>query len=120
MLGWFSAIVTGDDLPPDAVAQDSYSRAISQLSVAPGNAMAIDDSDAGVTAASRAGLKVVATPGIYTSSGAFRAARVVLSDLGQPSQPFDIIQGPDLPFSFITVESLKTLASDVCFAEWAT
>ena len=75
--------------------------------------IAIDDSARGVRGAASLGLGVVATPGIYTSSENFDDAWIVLSDLGHPAEPFNILRGPELPHDFICIEALEALQRSV-------
>jgi len=92
-LGWFTSLKTSENagLPPDARAL--YRSTLRDLGLKGSRTVAIDDSDAGVQAAADCGIAVVATPGIYTSSNRFDMARLVVSDLGQPAEPFTVLRG---------------------------
>lgn len=107
--GWFDVVVTGDDMKPVSRPQDAYRAALERLRLPAAQVIAIDDSARGVRGAAALGLGVVATPGIYTSSEKFDDAWIVLSDLGRPAEPFNILRGPQIPHDFITIEALEAL-----------
>jgi HAD superfamily hydrolase (TIGR01509 family) len=58
----FEIIVTGDDVERAKPAPDIYLLACERLGVAPGDALALEDSASGVAAAKAAGLTVVGVP----------------------------------------------------------
>jgi HAD superfamily hydrolase (TIGR01509 family) len=60
--GEFQAIVTADDVEKRKPAPDIYLEATRRLKVAPGRAVAIEDSAPGLVSATAAGLKTVAIP----------------------------------------------------------
>lgn len=62
MLGWFDAVVAGDDVAEPKPAPDIYLRACELLGVEPHRALALEDSPSGVAAARAAGLHVVGIP----------------------------------------------------------
>lgn len=72
--GAFDALATADDVPRVKPDPALYRLALERLAVAPGEALAIEDSLHGATAARRAGLRVVVTPNEVTRSQAFPAA----------------------------------------------
>jgi HAD superfamily hydrolase (TIGR01509 family) len=58
----FDAIVTSDDVEHPKPAPDLYLLACERLGVAPGEALALEDSPAGIAAAKAAGLTCIAVP----------------------------------------------------------
>jgi len=62
LLGVFDAIVTSDDVQSAKPAPDLYLLACERLGVAPGEALALEDSASGVAAAKAAGLTCIAVP----------------------------------------------------------
>jgi HAD superfamily hydrolase (TIGR01509 family) len=54
--GRFSVVVTGDEVPRGKPAPDIYLETARRLQVAPGACVAVEDSEAGILAASRAGM----------------------------------------------------------------
>lgn len=108
-LGWFGAIVAGEDGGAPKPAPDGYLAACAQLGVAPADALAIEAAPRGVVAARAAGLTVIASPGRGSHPRDLTGAALVLSDLGDPGQPFDVLHGDPGHFGHITIEALHGL-----------
>jgi len=109
-LGWFDCVRTRDDCPGQPDAAGPYSATVQAMALNPHHCLAIDDSDEGAAAAAAAGLRVLATPGIYTSSHRFHGAGLVLSDLGRPDAPFDVIRGNAHGHQFASLTALQDWA----------
>ena len=77
--GVFSCADPGTPGKPDPFV---YSRACADLGVAPADAVAIEDSTHGVTAAITAGLRCIAAPGPITKTMDFSHATLHTEDLG--------------------------------------
>lgn len=86
-LQWFSVIATGDVVARKKPAPDIYRLALDALGLAPWQAIAIEDSQVGVQAATAAGLVTIATPTRWTATQNFDAADLVLASLGDPGAP---------------------------------
>lgn len=83
--GWrarFGAIVAGDAVARKKPAPDVYLEALRRLRVRAADAVAFEDSAAGVESAWRAGLAVVATPSHWLAGDDLSAADLVLEHLG--------------------------------------
>ena len=74
----FEAIVTADDVEHAKPAPDIYLRACALLGVAPSDAVALEDSASGVTAAKAAGLTCIAVP-LFAETDVSAADRVIES-----------------------------------------
>ena len=74
----FDAIVTSDEVARAKPAPDIYLRVCELLGVAPGEALALEDSPSGVAAAQAAGLRVIGVPQ-YAETDLSAADRVVSS-----------------------------------------
>jgi HAD superfamily hydrolase (TIGR01509 family) len=74
----FDTIVTSDDVEHPKPAPDIYLLACERLGVAPGDALALEDSASGVTAAKAAGLTCIAVP-MFTETDVSAADRVIAS-----------------------------------------
>ena len=72
----FDAIVTSDDVEHPKPAPDLYLLACERLGVAPEDALALEDSSSGVTAAKAAGLTCIAVPQ-YAETDVSAADRVI-------------------------------------------
>lgn len=105
-LDWFDVIVTADDFDEIPTPLQAYAKLTSRLKVDPNSCIAIEDDQDGVDAAALSGFRVIATPGLYTGLGDFSRASLVVSDLGRPSDPFEVIQGNLMHASFVSVPVL--------------
>jgi len=78
---YFDAILTGDDVTHTKPAPDIYLLALEQLGVPASEAIAFEDTPAGVTSAATAGIAVYAVPNEYTRELQFPEARAIFSTL---------------------------------------
>jgi len=90
---WFEVIAAGDIVPAKKPAPDIYFWALDKLKLDAANCLALEDSENGVRASVGAGLKTVVTVNDYTLDHDFPGVVAVLSDLGEPGQPFNLISG---------------------------
>lgn len=89
--GWsayFDCVVAGDQVAQKKPAPDVYLACLVQLGIEAAEAVAIEDSPAGIAAARAAGIAVLAAPGLYTLGQDFSAAQAVVPDLGEPERPW--------------------------------
>lgn len=90
----FRAVVAGDQVAKKKPAPDVYERCLALLRIAPREAIAVEDSPAGVTSARQAGIFVLATPSVYTAGKDFSQADVLVPGLGDPAEPWhDAVPG---------------------------
>ncbi|MGB0682515.1 MAG: HAD-IA family hydrolase [Magnetovibrionaceae bacterium] len=80
-LSWFDVIGAGDVVPAKKPAPDIYQYVLAQLNLGPEEALAIEDSEAGLKSARAAGIPSVVTESIYTNGGDFDGAAAVLPHL---------------------------------------
>jgi HAD superfamily hydrolase (TIGR01509 family) len=73
LLHHFSAIASGDEVPHGKPAPDLYLLAAERLRIHPEACVALEDSEAGVEAASRAGMRVIMVPDLKHPSERIRA-----------------------------------------------
>lgn len=108
----FNCITTIEDVgridDPDTALKAIYSKALSTLHADPLRSVAIEARESGTEAAASLGMKVVATPGLYTSSCRFETASLVISDLGHPAAPFQVIRGDAGRHHFVSVDALNS------------
>jgi HAD superfamily hydrolase (TIGR01509 family) len=88
--GWFSVIVTGEDVQAKKPDPEAYRLALSALALDPARCVAIEDSRNGLIAARAAALATIVTPSRYTSSQDFLDAALVCGCLDDPPRPVDI------------------------------
>jgi len=90
---WFEVIAAGDIVPAKKPAADIYHWALSEMGLTPEQCLAFEDSHNGLRASRGAGVKTVVTVNGYTAHEQFEDALAVLSDLGEPHAPFEVLQG---------------------------
>lgn len=102
-------ILAGDIVPRKKPAPDIYLLALERLQTTPQESLAIEDSRNGLLAAVGAGLRCVVTLSSYTTQEDMHEAVLVVSQLGDPGNPAQIIanRGRAMPGPFITVDDLK-------------
>jgi beta-phosphoglucomutase-like phosphatase (HAD superfamily) len=90
---WFEVIAAGDIVPAKKPAPDIYFWALDKMKLDAADCLALEDSENGVRASVGAGLKTVVTINDYTLDHDFPGVVAVLSDLGEPGQPFRMMSG---------------------------
>ena len=83
LLGYFDFVLTREDYGASKPDPEPYLTACAKAGLRPERCLAIEDSERGVTAASRAGLTVAAIPGALNAGGDFTAARWELAGIHQ-------------------------------------
>lgn len=108
-LDWFEVIAAGDIVSAKKPAPDIYHYVLDAMNLQPHACLVFEDSYHGLQAATQAGLKTVVTVNNYTRHQDFAEARLVLSHLGEPEQPFTVIQGEAGPMKFFDVALGRSL-----------
>ncbi|MEB3224687.1 MAG: HAD family hydrolase [Synechococcus sp.] len=90
---WFEVIAAGDMVPQKKPAPDIFLYALEAMNLSAGQCVAFEDSGNGWLSSRDAGLTTVVTVNNYTSNQDFTGADLVLSDLGEPDQPFEVLAG---------------------------
>lgn len=85
---WFQVIAAGDIVPAKKPAPDIYVWAMQQLGLKPEECLAFEDSENGIRSSLGANLRTVVTINDYTREHDFTGALAVLSDLGEPGEPY--------------------------------
>ncbi|MBE7246576.1 MAG: HAD-IA family hydrolase [Actinomycetospora chiangmaiensis] len=102
----FDVIAAGDEAERKKPAPDVFLLALAGLNVAPGEAVAFEDSAAGIASARAAGLPVLATRSRYTDSHRLDGAFSAVSDLGEPGRPHRHIAGVAWPDGVVDLAGL--------------
>ena len=89
----FELIVSGEQVEHKKPAPDLYRRAVERLGLEPAQCLAIEDSAMGLCSAAAAGLRVLITVNADTREHDFSAATAVVSGLGEPDAPWQILHG---------------------------
>ncbi len=107
-LDWFETIAAGDIVAAKKPAPDIYNYVIDKISLPAQNLLVFEDSNNGLEAATKARLKTVVTVNNYTKQQDFSQAALVVSDLGEPNLPCQVIQG-DFQASYLDIANLGTI-----------
>lgn len=110
-LDWFDVIAAGDMVPQKKPAPDIYEYALEHLQLPADQCLAFEDTNNGLLSATPTGLKTVVTVNGYTRSQDFSGARLVLSDLGTPEEPFEVIAGDAHGATYFTVALARQLCA---------
>ncbi|NEQ24977.1 MAG: HAD-IA family hydrolase [Microcoleus sp. SIO2G3] len=111
---WFEVIAAGDIVPAKKPAPDIYQYALQLLNLKAEDCLAFEDSHHGLTSASQIGLKTVVTVNDYTKDQDFTGAVLVLSDLGEPNQPFKVLAGDAGDKSYLDMALAHRLLTSQC------
>jgi HAD superfamily hydrolase (TIGR01509 family) len=110
-MSWFDVIAAGDCVPCKKPAADIYTYALSKLGLEPGECLALEDSDNGLRSARSAGITTVVTVNEYTRQQDFTGASVVLSQLGEPDEGFEVLAGDGGTASFVDLAFLQEICA---------
>ncbi|WP_019906783.1 HAD-IA family hydrolase [Methylobacterium sp. 77] len=102
----FDVIACGDEAERKKPHPDVFLLALARLGVSPSEAVAFEDSAAGIRSALDAGLPVIATRSRYTGGQSLDGAFSALSDLGEPGAPHGHLAGLTWPGGLVTVAAL--------------
>lgn len=80
---WFDTVVSGDDVLRSKPAPDCYRLALQRLGLPPEACIALEDTEAGVQAATGAGLRVLAIPHALSAHQDLRRAHRRMADLAE-------------------------------------
>ncbi len=103
----FDAIAAGDEAAQKKPAPDIFALAVHRLGIDPSEAIAFEDSAAGIRSALGAGLPVLATRSRYTQSHRLDGAFSAVSDLGEPEAPHAHLHGHAWPGGVVTLDALR-------------
>ncbi|MFZ0470235.1 MAG: HAD family hydrolase [Thiogranum sp.] len=106
---WFDVIAAGAVVPDKKPAPDIYFYAMEKLGVSAAECLAFEDSENGLRSAQRAGLRTLVTVSQYSRGQDFSGAALVLDQLGEPDDPFEVLAGDADGYRFVTVAQLREL-----------
>lgn len=92
-INWFEVIAAGDIVPAKKPAPDIYDWALEQMNLKPEQAIAFEDSRNGILSSKAANLKTIITINGYTAGDDFSQAELVLDQMGEPGQAFQVLSG---------------------------
>ncbi|KQP34521.1 haloacid dehalogenase [Methylobacterium sp. Leaf102] len=103
----FDVIACGDEAARKKPAPDVFELALARLGVDASEAIAFEDSVAGIRSALDAGLPVIATRSRYTGTHRLDGAFSAVSDLGEPDAPHTLLSGTAWPGHVVTLAGLR-------------
>lgn len=87
----FEVVVTGDEVAARKPDPEAFVVALDRLGLAPGEAVAVEDSANGLRSAAGAGLACAVVLNDYTADDEVTAADLVLDGFGEPDQPARVL-----------------------------
>ncbi|GJL70819.1 MAG: phosphatase [Nitrosomonas sp.] len=109
---WFDIIGAGDIVPEKKPAPDIYHWVLEQLGLPGHQCIAVEDSENGLKSARAANIPTLITVNDYTIQHNFEGASLVLSDLGEPAQPFTVQAGIKPEKGWVDVGMLRNLLNE--------
>jgi HAD superfamily hydrolase (TIGR01509 family) len=106
---WFEVIAAGDIVPAKKPAPDIYIYAMEKMGLTADVCLAFEDSANGLISAVKADLPTIITLNDYTRDHDFTDAAIVLSDMGEPSQPFTLLSGDVGQSSYLDLALISKL-----------
>jgi len=110
-IDWFEVIAAGDIVPAKKPAADIYDFALQEMKLDAADCLAFEDSENGIKSSQGADLKTIITVNGYTTSHDFTGAAIVLDNMGEPDQPFNVISGDAQGHTYVNLDLLKQLHS---------
>lgn len=104
--------ICGDDVRAKKPDPEAYHLALQRLKLNPGEAVALEDSPAGLAAARAAGLRCLVTLSAATCQeppAVYAAASSVVDGLGEAGAPMGVLHGPACAGGMITLSYLEQL-----------
>ena len=105
----FEVIGAGDVVNRKKPSGDIYRYVLDKMELSREECVAFEDSELGLKSSSAAGLRTIVTLSEYTKTQNFDDAMVVLDQLGDENNQFEILQGRPTRHSFVNVEYIKEL-----------
>jgi len=106
---WFEVIAAGGTVAQKKPAPDIYHYAMQEMGVSASECLAFEDTENGLRAAQDSGLPTLVTVSQYSRGQDFSGAALVLDNLGEPDQPFQVLSGEAGSFQYVSVEQLRAL-----------
>lgn len=106
---WFEVIAAGDIVPAKKPAPDIYHWALEKLELTAADCLAFEDSENGIRSSIGAGLKTIITINDYTRSHDFSSAALVLDNMGEPDQPFEVLAGNSFSENHLNMALLEKI-----------
>ncbi|MDM8568292.1 HAD family hydrolase [Thiotrichales bacterium HSG1] len=107
-VSWFEVIAAGSMVAAKKPAPDIYNYAMQQMNLQANQCIAIEDSHNGILSSQAAGITTLITVSNYTRNEDFSGAMVVLDNLGEPNQPFTVLDGDVGDSTYVDIDFLTS------------
>ena len=111
-LSLFEAIVTSDIVKDKKPSPVVYQFALAELGLTASDCIAIEDTTNGNRAACGSGIKSVITTHAFTIDNDFTGASLILDQLGEPDNPFNVISGNAYGSSYVDIALLENILAE--------
>ena len=108
-IDWFEVIAAGDIVPAKKPAADIYDWALKEMDLDAADCLAFEDSENGILSSQGANLKTIITVNDYTLDHDFTGAAIVLNNMSEPEQAFEVLSGDAGKHSYVSLELLKEI-----------
>jgi beta-phosphoglucomutase-like phosphatase (HAD superfamily) len=106
---WFTFIAAGDVVEAKKPAPDIYHYALQHLGLGADECIAFEDSHNGVRSSVGAGLKTIVAVNDYTRNEDLDGASLVVDQLGEPNQPFTVLDGDAKGASYVDLDLARRI-----------
>lgn len=106
---WFEVIAAGDIVPAKKPAPDIYFWAMEKMNLKPEDCIAFEDSSNGIKSSLAADLKTIITINGYTKEDDFSQADLVLDQMGEPGQAFEVLQGESFGHHYLDLALISKI-----------
>ena len=108
----FDLVAHGDCTKLKKPSPEIYEWALQKLQLPSEACIAIEDSPRGLESSNNANVKTIITPSKLTRDENFEKAKLVISNLGEPDNPFKIISGETYSHNYVCFELLQMISKN--------
>jgi HAD superfamily hydrolase (TIGR01509 family) len=108
-LAWFDVFACGDVVDDKKPAPDIYLYTLEELGLTASECLVFEDTDAGLEAATAAGIATIITVNDATRQQNFNAATLVIDQMGEPGAGFEVLAGNVWGETMVTLDLLKEI-----------
>ena len=108
----FNLVAHGDCTKLKKPSPEIYEWALQKLQLPSEACIAIEDSPRGLESSNNANIKTIVTPSKLTIGENFRDAKLVISNLGEPNKPFNVISGETYNKEYVSFGLLQLISDN--------
>jgi HAD superfamily hydrolase (TIGR01509 family) len=110
-LDWFDVYACGDVVANKKPAADIYLYTLEKLGLSASQCLVFEDTEAGLEAAAAAGIATIITINDATRGQDFTGAALVVDQMGEPGDGFELLAGNSFGENMVTVNLLRRIHS---------